>query len=355
MDDNCLLATRVSHFLHRYFLWLLLVSYAAAAVLPSGGLWLRGLRFGGAGPLGMSVPAILLAGLLFNAGLGVQPGGLRGLFRSPVLLAAGLAANLAVPLLFLLGLSQTLRFWHNPEEVQHILVGLALVASMPVAGSSAVWAHNANGDLALSLGLVVFSTCLSPLTTPAALHAAGWMAHGVYADCLHNLASGDTGWFLTAFVLLPSLAGIGVRGLVGQSRLQRSKSALKVVNSLSLLVLCYANAAAALPQSIAQPDWDFLGVMLAVVVTLCALGFAAGAILARLLRADGARQTSLMFGLGMNNNGTGLVLGAAALAHLPAVLLPLIFCNLVQHLVAGFADLLWRRTCRVPIPLATVS
>ncbi len=52
--------------------------------------------------------------------------------------------------------------WHNPDEVQNILVGLALVASMPIAGSSTAWSQNADGDMALSLGLVLGSTLLSP-------------------------------------------------------------------------------------------------------------------------------------------------------------------------------------------------
>ena len=72
----------------------------------------------------------------------------------------------------------------------------------------------------------------------------------------------------------------------------------------------------ALPKAVAQPDWDFLGVILVIVVALCVLGFAAGWGLARLLRTDGPRRTSLMFGLGMNNNGTGLVLAAMALTQI---------------------------------------
>jgi len=32
-------------------------------------------------------------------------------------------------------------------------------------------------------------------------------------------------------------------------------------------------------------------------------------LIARLLKTDPAQRASLMFGLGMNNNGTGLVLG----------------------------------------------
>jgi BASS family bile acid:Na+ symporter len=56
--------------------------------------------------------------------------------------------------------------WHSNGEVQNILVGLALVASMPIAGSSTAWSQNASGDVTLSFGLVLGSTLLSPLTTP---------------------------------------------------------------------------------------------------------------------------------------------------------------------------------------------
>jgi bile acid:Na+ symporter, BASS family len=42
-----------------------------------------------------------------------------------------------------------------------------------------------------------------------------------------------------------------------------------------------------------------------------------------------------MYGLGMNNNGTGLVLAALVLTAYPRVMVPIIFYNLVQHLVAG--------------------
>ena len=80
---------------------------------------------------------------------------------------------------------------------------------------------------------------------------------------------------------------------------------------------------------------DFLALILGVVVGLCVLTFASGWVIGRLLKADPARQTALMFGLGMNNNGTGLVLAGVALAGHPRVMLPILLYNLVQHLVAG--------------------
>src|SRR4051795_7091409 len=60
------------------------------------------------------------------------------------------------------------------------------------------------------------------------------------------------------------------------------------------------------------------------------------------------RLVSLMFGLGMNNNGTGLVMASLALADHPRVLLPIIFYNLVQHLGAGLVDLLLARAPSPP-------
>ena len=68
---------------------------------------------------------------------------------------------------------------------------------------------------------------------------------------------------------------------------------------------------------------------------LCLTAFASGYGLSRLFKVDQAERLSLMYGLGMNNNGTGLILASLALASYPRVMVPIIFYNLVQHLVAG--------------------
>src|SRR5262249_31113571 len=151
--------------------------------------------------------------------LGVRIAELRHLLRSPAALLAGLVANLAIPIAFIFLVTLGMRAWHNADEVQNILVGLALIASMPIAGSSTAWAQNANGNLALSLGLVLLSTVLSPVTTPAALHAVGLMAQGDYARTLHDMAGYGTGVFLILCVLVPSGLGILVHGAVGPNHL----------------------------------------------------------------------------------------------------------------------------------------
>jgi BASS family bile acid:Na+ symporter len=63
--------------------------------------------------------------------------------------------------------------------------------------------------------------------------------------------------------------------------------------------------------------------------------FSAAYWLSCVFNLDEAERFSLMYGLGMNNNGTGLVLASLALASFPRIMVPIIFYNIIQHLVAG--------------------
>jgi BASS family bile acid:Na+ symporter len=292
----------------------------------------------------MTPPKLLLWLLLFNAGMRVRVGRVGQLLRRPGMMLAGLAANVLVPLAFLALMVPALRCWHNPDEAAVVLVGLALVSSMPIAGSSTGWAQAADGDMALSLGLVLGSTFLSPLTTPASLHALGLLAPGRYGDQLHQLAGSDTGSFLVAWVLIPSVLGVVARVALGEDRVRSVEQRLKPIPPITLLVLCYANASSCLPQALGNPDWDFLGIILVFVAGLCMLTFSAGHVIGRMVGADRGQRVALMFGLGMNNNGTGMVLASMAMGTQPLVMLPIIIYNLAQHVIAGSVDALLRRT-----------
>lgn len=342
MNSSKTLIDRLEHIIHRYFIWMIVASYAIAAMLPTFGLWIRDVDFGDIdmyqSRLNVSLPLLMLASLLFNAGLGVKMRELNQLLRNPLVMLGGVFGNLAIPLTFIIALSFVMSFWHNPEEVQQILVGLALVASMPIAGASTAWSQNANGNLALSLGLVLSTTLLSPLLTPLVLHTVGFVTTGDYSEDLHELASGGVISFLGAWVILPSLLGILVHWILGEHCVAIVKPHLKLINYGILLLLNYSNASLTLPKAISQPDIDFLAIMLVVVVALCIIAFASGYWLAQVLRTDRNELISLMFGLGMSNNGTGLVLASMALTDHPQVMLPIIFYNIVQHLVASSVD-----------------
>ncbi len=339
MGHRTFTVSNLSQFVHHHLLWFLISSYAIAAVFPTAGLGIRTLSFGDIRVFGttihVSLVLLLLGTLMFNAGLGVQISQLKSLIQKTGVLAAGLAANLLIPIGYIFCVNLLLLLWHNPEEAQHILVGLALVAAMPIAGSSTAWAQNSNGNLALSLGLVLCSTVFSPIITPLAFYVFGEMASKEYETVLHNLADYGSGAFLGFWVVLPSLLGLSIRFTVPERQLAAVMPHIKLINSLVLLVLNYSNASVSLPQAIAQPDVDFLVLTLVITAGLCITGFAAAYWLSCLFKTDQADRVSLMYGLGMNNNGTGLVLASLVLASFPRIMVPIILYNLVQHLVAG--------------------
>ncbi|WP_347985957.1 bile acid:sodium symporter [Methylomonas sp. AM2-LC] len=342
MSKTSSINSAIVHFIHQNLIWLIVTSYLIATLLPALGIWMRQVSLGSVhflgGDLMFTMPQLMLAILLFNAGLGVKLTELTDLFSKSSLLIGGVLANVLTPLLFIGTVSVLMKLWHSPEEVQQILVGLALVASMPIAGASTAWSQNANGNLALSLGLVLLTTFLSPLLTPLILHAVGFVTTGDYSEDLHELASGGVVSFLGVWVILPSLLGILSRKLMGEKYYNEMKLNLKLFNYIILILLNYCNASLTLPQVLSDPDYDYLLLILVVVTSLCIAAFASGHWLANYFNADRNSKIALMFGLGMNNNGTGLVLASVALVDHPQVLLPIIFYNLVQHLVASIVD-----------------
>jgi BASS family bile acid:Na+ symporter len=332
----------LAHFLHARILWLLLAVYIMAALLPGPARALRAISMasgaGAALSVPLTLPAMLLALLLFNAGFGVRISALRHLGQSSLVLGAGTLVNLAAPVLAILAASLPLRLWDNRAEAQNVLTGMVLIASMPIAGSSTAWAQNAAGDLTVSLGLVLLSTALSPLTTPLLLHAGSCITAGDWSHRLSQLAGQGTGHFLIPFVLAPSLAGMLLRTITRARVVRQIQPAVQIANTVVLLLLCYLNAAVSLPHLVAHPDAELLAMVLAVTVWLCLVMFGAGWFLACVLRLERARQAPLIFGLGMNNNGTGLVVAATAMQGYPLALLPILLYNLLQHLAAGVVD-----------------
>lgn len=329
----------LSQFIHHHLLWFLIGAYTLSAIWPTAGLWIRHISFGDLQivneTLHVSFLLLLLATLMFNAGLGVKSSHLRSLAKKTGVLSAGLTANLIIPMAYIYLVTLIMRLWYEPDEAQHILVGLALVAAMPIAGASTAWAQNSNGNLALSLGLVLASTLLSPVLTPVALYTFGEMATEEYEQVIHTIAAYGSGAFLGLWIVLPSLLGLAVRFVVPEATLTAIMPFIKLINAVVLLLLNYSNGSVSLPQAVADRDYDFLAVTLAITAGLCITAFSAGYGLSRLFKVDDAERVSLMYGLGMNNNGTGLVLASLVLASYPQVMVPIIFCNLIQHLVAG--------------------
>ena len=331
------------HFVHKNLLFFLLGLYVVALFWPAPGLWIRNCQLGhvvwpDGSKLPLNLPIWMLSFLLLNAGLGAKPKELWHLKERPQLLIAGILANTFVPLAVILCFWAIGQSWHSNQELQAGLMGLALVASMPIAGSSTAWTQNMDGNLALSLGLVFATTALSPWLTPLVLHAVGFLTVGDASEDLHLLANQGASAFLLLSVVIPSLLGIGLHWILPTQWLKNSLPLLKFLNLINMLLLSYSNAAISLPHAFHHPDWDFLAMIMLVSCLYCAIAFASGWFLAEKLKASLAEKASLMFGLGMNNNGSGLVLSSIALADHPQVMIPIIFYNLSQQVFAGLVD-----------------
>ena len=333
----------ISPIIHKHFLWFILAVYIIAVIYPNPGLHMRDISFGDLvwldkSTVKLSLPLIMLSFLLFNAGVGAKTSELKGLVNHPSSLIFGLVCNIFIPIIFIYIIKNLMFFWHDPDEVQNILVGLAILASMPIASSSTAWTQNAEGNLGLSLGLVNFSTILSPFTTPLILNSVGFMAFGDYAEDLHELANNGTGAFIIFSIILPSILGIILHSLLGEKKITPIKPYLKFINLIVLILLMYSNAAVSLPQAFSSPDLDFHLIIIIITMCMCIILFTIGWLISKILKTGKSEQTSLVFALGMNNNGGGLVLASMFLSDHSLILLPIIFYNLTQQIVASIVS-----------------
>jgi len=185
---------------------LLVLCYGLAAGWPGPGLSLRELAFGGgtqaAGPA-VTLPLILLAILLFCAAVATDLTQIRAVASRPSTVLFALVGVWVAPAVFLTLISLTF-----PNLSAGLLLGLALVAAMPVANSSVGWAQHAGGNLALSLCLIVLSIGLSPWVTPQLIRLFGLSlseTQRVYSDALVARFSGQ--FFIVWVVVPPSAVG----------------------------------------------------------------------------------------------------------------------------------------------------
>ena len=323
--------------IHHNFLWLLVACYLLAGVLPGPGLAIRRLSL--QPPTGGQVTApLLLALLLFCAAAVVRWSQVRDLMQRPGILLLGLVAVWIVPGLFVSALGWVLPQVLGPQLTAGMLVGLALVAAMPVANSSVAWCQNARGNVALGLGLIVLTIVLCPLVTPQMLKLMGLALSAEEMAQCELLVTRFSGTFFIVWVILPSAAGMLFNRLVGAEQIERWRGGIRMISAATLLTLNYANASLAMPKVFGSegPTTIVLSALLAVSLSL--LGIASAWLLARLLRLSRSSLIALAFGLSMKHTGLALVLAGEVLQQEPRAILIIVLATLLQHIVAGGVD-----------------
>ncbi|TWT62612.1 Sodium Bile acid symporter family protein [Rubinisphaera italica] len=325
--------------LQRYLLPGIALVYIISAFYPQFGIWLRTQSFGEGG-LGfgqITAVNLLLAGLLFNTGLAVPLKELLCLTRHPKLVALGLSIRITSSLLIILiamvgGLLFSGHVWDS------ILLGLILIAVMPVANSSAGWTHHSDANVGLSMWLILSSVLLSPLLVPGLLDLSSQFVSAEIVKDYQQLAGGYAGSFVMMWVIIPAVLGVLFRTLFIKEYGPRLKLTVKVMTSLFLLILNYINGSVSLP-GLLNGGQNGLILLVGFSASLsCGLLFAAAWMVSVICQLAKRDRLAVMYSTAMSNTGVALVLATTVAPELVVVHLMVIFYTLIQHIIAGVID-----------------
>ncbi|MFJ8137865.1 sodium-dependent transporter [Streptomyces sp. NPDC096013] len=329
---------RATNWLRRRLGRAVLVSYAAALLLPGVGLWLRRphtVPLGGPAHLTLNTTSLLLSLVLLSAGLQVPVRALGRVLRRPKAMVAGLALHLAIPLLVVPFVAFLLRRTPDSDGGSGLLTAMILIVAMPVAAGATVWTAKGEGDQPTMVGLVLASTLLSPLTTPLLLAALAPLLSGGYARTLTSTSGSAHSGFTLATVVLPCAAGLLCALVLPPSWHGRLLRAVVPSALAGSLVLTYVNASGALGTFLTRPRPLLFTAALAVAALVCVLSFVLGRLAARVLRLDAPVASSLTLACGMNNSSASAVLITTSLPDKPHLLLPVLAYGLLQKTAAN--------------------
>lgn len=343
-DNRSSAANNLAGLLKRHCFWLLLACYVLAAVVPRPGQQIRAWRWTPTSlpATEITIPLVLLAVLLFCAAVQTDVAHIRSIRSKPWALLVGTIAVWIAPALLVVAAAWALPLMVDVPANSELLVGLALVASMPVANSSVGWTQLVRGNLALSLSLVLVTIFLSPWMTPALLGALRFTLNAADQSNFLSLIDNFSGAFFIIWVVLPTAAGLACRHSLGGERVAALSNSLTVASVGSLLALNYANASLAFPEVFHQSQISTLAAAVVLALAVCAVGLITGTVIARLLQEDTPTRLALMFGLSMKHTGLALLLAGAVLAQQRLAILMIVLATLAQHLLAGFVE--WRST-----------
>lgn len=306
----------------------LILTYVVATCLPAPGVWLHGLVLEvPVLALQVTVSNFVLACLLFCAGLTVETA------RMPRLSASLLSASM-------------LTTWLLPATIgglaclicaqlqfpTHILLGMIIAVSMPIANSTVGWTHLAGGNLPLAFALVLVGTISAPFIAPLLMQ---FLIGNLLDPNILNTALipvRQLSLFLALWVVLPAMCGLATglysrhRGVVWSARW------LRTISIGCLLLLNYLNASTALPH-IRDEELVLLALGGILFVNLATV-WGAWLVL-RSLKISTPVAVAVTLACGMRNTGVALVLTGSQFQLDPVVVMTILIHTLVQHLVAG--------------------
>lgn len=335
-DSLSSIGLRLSKTLRRFLLPLLVLCLIAAAIFPEPGLILRDATI--AIPNGKTgrAPLLLLAVLLYCAAMTIQWNHVKKTLRSPRRMLLGLFTAWIGPAIVIGAAGALLRQATFGQLGPELFVGLALVASMPVANSSVGWTHSAGGNVALSLGLIILTITLCPFFTPQMLRLMGMFLTESETDKLLLVVKQFSGTTFIGWVILPSIVGGITAWLVGTKQIEQLRGWIQLISLTVILMLNYMNASLAMPQIVREQPIGFVCVAIAAGAVLNLVGIFFVLIISR--RIDIESRRALLFSSSMKHTGLALVVAGEVLPESVGVILIILVTSLTQHTVAAIVD-----------------
>lgn len=328
-----------ANLVRRHLLWLLLPTYVIAYLLPGPGAYAAQLTLmqGIAGPVAVQLPMLLVGVLLLSAAMQVDVADASLVAHRPDGIIAALLAVWAAPAAVVL-VAGALFQATGGGQGGGLLLGMILVAAMPVANSSAGWTQQAGGSLSWALALVVLSIVLCPLVTPGVIRLLGMSLSTADSANVEDVVGKFSGVSFIVWVLAPTFTGMLIRRFAGAGRIKQIKPWLHLATAAAILGLNYLNGSLVLPSIFPQPDAALLIAAVCGAAALSVGGLLAAQLLTMALRWGDQARLALKFTLSMKHTGLALGLASTVLADQKDAILLIILATPIQHLVAGMVS-----------------
>lgn len=265
----------------------------------------------------------ILAAVMLAMGLSLEVEDFRQVARYPARLALGLALQmLALPVLAWI---VVLVFQLSPPAA----AGLLLVSLVPGGATSNLFAYLARGDLALSVCLTAITAMLVPFTLPLIM-ALNLRLLGLSA-VEFSLPYWSVVGQLVLVTIVPALAGMGLRRMLGPARAGMLLPAVRRLTTVAMTAIVLALFAAYFHRLPA-----IVSLETAAVLALCSLAMLVGDRVARRAGLPEASVRSITVEVGVQNAGVAMMVAFAILGNPSLGIVPLLYGLLMNLPVFGW-------------------
>ena len=245
---------------------------------------------------------ILLGVVMFGMGLTLKPVDFKIIFKSPLPVVIGVAAQFLIMPFVAFGIAYLLKL---PPE---LAAGLVLLGSVPGGTASNVMVYLAKGNLALSVAMTSLSTLMAPIMTPLLLLllAGQWLPVNPVSMFLS----------IVQVIIIPIALGILVQRFFPKA-VAKSISIVPLISVFAILIIVSAVTAANAQNVISSGFIVFLAVFLH-----NGFGLLLGYLTAMAMGLNETDRRAISLEVGMQNSGLGVALATAhfsPLAALPSV------------------------------------